>query len=103
MPQGFSIADVSFSYPTSLNTLSRAEATAGAAASHWDRQKRMAYARVEPNGYSFVPFSVELCGRLGRPAMKFLHSLGDEAAGPGGVSRASFVAGAPAGAQRLID
>jgi hypothetical protein len=26
--------------------------------------------------------------------MALLHSLGDEAAGPGGVSRASFVAGA---------
>jgi hypothetical protein len=26
--------------------------------------------------------------------MKLLHELGDEAAGPGGVSRASFVAGA---------
>jgi hypothetical protein len=26
--------------------------------------------------------------------MMLLHSLGDEAAGPGGVSRASFVAGA---------
>jgi hypothetical protein len=38
--------------------------------------------------------------------MKLLHSLGDEAAGPGGVSRASFVAGAlqsSAGAQRGID
>jgi hypothetical protein len=26
--------------------------------------------------------------------MKLLHALGDEAAGPGGVTRASFVAGA---------
>jgi hypothetical protein len=26
--------------------------------------------------------------------MKLLHALGDEAAGPGGVNRASFVAGA---------
>jgi hypothetical protein len=49
---------------------------------------------VEPNGYSFVPFSVESYGRLGQPAMTLLHALGDEAAGPGGVSRASFVAGA---------
>jgi hypothetical protein len=94
MPQGIAIADVSIINPTSLNTLSRAAATAGAAASHRDRQKQTAYARVEPNGYNFVPFSVESYGRLGQPAMALLHSLGDEAAGPGGVSRASFVAGA---------
>jgi hypothetical protein len=65
-----------------------------AAASHWDQQNRTAYARVEPNGYGFVPFSVETCGRIGQPAMKLLHDLGEEAAGPGGVSRSSFVAGA---------
>jgi hypothetical protein len=94
MPQGIAIADVSIIHPTSLNTLSRAAAAAGAAASHRDRQKQTAYARVEPNGYSVVPFSVESYGRLGQPAMTLLHSLGDEAAGPGGVSRASFVAGA---------
>jgi hypothetical protein len=49
---------------------------------------------VEPNGYPFVPFSVESYGRISHPAMKLLHALGDEAAGPGGVTRASFVAGA---------
>jgi hypothetical protein len=94
MPQGIAIADVSIIHPTSLNTLSRAAATAGAAASHQDRQKQTAYARVEPNGHSFVPFSVESYGRLVQPAITLLHSLGDEAAGPGGVSRASYVAGA---------
>jgi hypothetical protein len=54
----------------------------------------MAYAQVEPHGYGFVPFSLETYRRLGQPAMKLLHSLGDEAAGPGGVTRASFVSGA---------
>jgi hypothetical protein len=109
---------------------------------------------VEPNGYPFVPFSVESYGRIGQlshpdswgylihgigrqlapccnlgwtlvlwvtrtqeaykpwgtlkgpdwfyhlglellhqPAMKLLHALGDEATSPGGVMRASFVAG----------
>jgi hypothetical protein len=42
----------------------------------------------------FVPFSIESYGRIGQPAMKVLHALGDEAAGPGGVTRASNVAGA---------
>jgi hypothetical protein len=50
--------------------------------------------RVEPNGYAFVPFSVESYWRIGQPAMKLLHALGDEAAGPGGGTRASFIAGA---------
>jgi hypothetical protein len=54
----------------------------------------MAYARVEPHGYGFVPFSVETYHRLGQPAMKLLHVLGDKAAGAGGVTRASFVHGA---------
>jgi hypothetical protein len=54
--------------------------------------KRATYSRVEPNGYPFVPFSVESNARIGQPAMKPLHALGDEAAGPGGVT--SFVAGA---------
>jgi hypothetical protein len=30
---------------------------------------------------------------FGQPAMKLLHQLGDEAAGPGGITQASFVAG----------
>jgi hypothetical protein len=32
-------------------------------------------------------------GRLGQPAMTLLHMPGDEAACPGGVTRASFVQG----------
>jgi hypothetical protein len=77
-----------------MNIISWAATTAGAAASHQDQQKRMAYARVEPHGYSFVPFSVETYGSLGQPVIKLLHSLGDEAASPGCVTRTSFVNGA---------
>jgi hypothetical protein len=89
LPQGISVI-----HPLSLNIISRAASTAGAAASHRDQRKRTAYARVEPHGYGFIPFSLETYGRLGQPAMKLLHSLGDEAASPGGVTRASFVNGA---------
>jgi hypothetical protein len=92
LPQGISITDISAIHPLSLNIISRAATTAGAAASHRDQQKRTAYAQVEPHGYGFEPFSVEPYGRP--PAMKLLHLLGDEAAGPGGVMRASFVNGA---------
>jgi hypothetical protein len=49
---------------------------------------------VEPDGYGFVPFSVEAYGSFGQPAMQLLHQLGDEAAGTGGASQASFVLGA---------
>jgi hypothetical protein len=94
LPQGIFIADISVIHPLSLNVVSLAGTTAGAAASHRDQLKRTAYARVEPYGYAFVPFSVETYSRLGQLAMKLLHLLGDEAAGPGGVTRASFVNGA---------
>jgi hypothetical protein len=59
LPGGITIADVSVIHPLSINTLSVAAATAGAAASRHDQQKQAAYAQVEPNGYPFVPFSVE--------------------------------------------
>jgi hypothetical protein len=93
--QVITVTDISSVHPLSINTLSAA-AKAGAASSCGDQQKRNAYVRVEPNVYAFVPFSVESYGRLGNPAMKLLHDLGDEAAGPGGVSgrlllRALFV------------
>jgi hypothetical protein len=93
LPHGISNADVSVD-PLSINTLPQAATTEGAAASARDQQKRHAYARVEPNGYGFVPSSVDSDGRLGLPAIKLLQELGDEAPGPGGVSHTSFVAGA---------
>jgi hypothetical protein len=52
------------------------------------------FGRVEPNGYGFASFSVETYRRLGQPAMKLLHHLGDEAAGSGGVMWATLVSGA---------
>jgi hypothetical protein len=92
LPRGIAIADVSVVHPLSAHLFHRAASTAGAAASHRDHQKWTTYSRLEPNGYKFV--SVESYGRLSQPAMKLLHTLGEEAVGPGGVSRASFVDGA---------
>jgi hypothetical protein len=85
--------DVSLVHPLSINTLPQAATTAGAGAVARDQQKLRAYARVEPNGYGFVPFSMESYGRLSLPALKLLHELGDEAAGPGGVTRTFFYRG----------
>jgi hypothetical protein len=50
MPQGIAIADVSIIHPLSINSLSAAAASPGAAAARRDHQKRAAYAGVEPNG-----------------------------------------------------
>jgi hypothetical protein len=94
LPGGITIADISITHPLAIKTLAAAATTAGAAAARRDQQKRATYSRVEPNGFPFVPFSVESYGRIGQPAMKLLHALGDEAAGPGGGMGASFVAGA---------
>jgi hypothetical protein len=91
LPRGI---DISVVHPPSTHLLHRAASTAGAAATHRDHQKRTTYSRLEPNGYEFVPVSVESFGLLSQPAMKLLHTLGEEAAGPGGVSWASFVDGA---------
>jgi hypothetical protein len=92
LPGGI-IADISTTHPLIINTQAAAATTAGTAAARWEQQKRATYSPVEPNGYPFVPFSVESYGCIVQLAMKLLHALGDEAAGPGGVTRASFVAG----------
>jgi hypothetical protein len=55
---------------------------------------KRAYGRVDPHGHPVVPFSEATYRRLTRPAMELLHKLAEQVAGPGGVSRASFVAGA---------
>jgi hypothetical protein len=94
LPRGITIADISITPPLAINTLAAAATTAGAAAAHREQQKCATYSPVEPNGYPFVPFSVQSYGRLGQPSMKLLHVLGNEAAGPGGVTQASFLAGA---------
>jgi hypothetical protein len=94
LPGRITIVDISITHPLAINTLAATATMAGAAAARRDQQKCATYSPVEPNGYPFVPFSVESYGRIGQPAMKLLHALGDEAAGPDGVTRASFVAGA---------
>jgi hypothetical protein len=93
-PGGITRVDISITHPLAINTLAAAATTACTAAARREQQKRTTYSRVEPNGYPFVPFSVESYGHIGQSAMNLLHALGDEAAGPDGVTRASFVANA---------
>jgi hypothetical protein len=88
------IVAVSVVHPPSANTQSAAVATLGTVAVRRDALKRARYSRVEPNGYPFIPFTIESYGHLGVPAMTLLHDLGNEAASPGtSCTRASFVAG----------
>jgi hypothetical protein len=94
LPGGITIDDISVIHPLSINSIPAEATTAGAAAAWRDQQKQATYARVEPNGFPFVPFSMESYGNLGQPAMKLLHALSDDAAGPGGVNWASFVVSA---------
>jgi hypothetical protein len=94
LPGHITIADIPITHPSAINTLAPVATTAGAAGARRDKQKCATYSRVEPKDFLFVPFSFESYGRIGQPAMKLLHAQGDEAAGPGGVTRASFVAGA---------
>jgi hypothetical protein len=70
-----------------------AAAAPAVAAARTKWQKQVALLRVKPTRYVFVPFSVESYMRHGQPVMELLHKLGDYAAGPGGVTRASLVAG----------
>jgi hypothetical protein len=94
LPRGIPIVDISITHPLAIITLAAAASTAGTAAARREQQKRATDSRVEPNGYPSVPFSVESYGRIGQPALKPMHALGDEAASPGRVMRVSFVAGA---------
>jgi hypothetical protein len=67
LPRGIAIANVSVVHPLSTHLLHRAASTAGAAASHRDRQKRATYdrwRRVATSGYQFVPVSVLLLSGL---------------------------------------
>ena len=80
---GMSVVDVSVTQPAGAANRAAAANSDGAAAARRDAEKRRAYNRLQPNGYPFVPFSVETYGRLGKPAIALLGRLGVEAAGVG--------------------
>jgi hypothetical protein len=89
------IVDVSVVHPPSASTLSTAVATIGSVGVRRGALKLASYGRVEPNGYLFVPFSIESFGHVGVPTIKLVHDLGDDAASLGTLfTRARLVAGA---------
>jgi hypothetical protein len=67
----------------------------GAAQTDRAAAAKRAYNRSEPHGYPFVQCTVESYGRLGKPALRLLAGLGQDAAdSAGGASKSGFVAGA---------
>ena len=54
----------------------------------------MRYENSDPNGYTFVPISVETFGQLGKPAMELINKLAATAAAGGAVGKGAFKAGA---------
>jgi hypothetical protein len=67
----------------------------GAAAALRDRDKYRAHAGHLHPGHTFVPASIETYGHLGRPMMRYFHTLSDVAsARPLAVTRGPFLASA---------
>jgi hypothetical protein len=86
------VADIPVIHPSGAASLRAAALTDGAAAARRDTTKRAAYNALEPNGYDLIPFSVESCGRLGKPALALLSCFSEEACSSGTVSKGAFVA-----------
>jgi hypothetical protein len=95
LESGKSVVDVSITHPAAVANRVAAAMTVSTAAARRDREKRRTYGQLEPNGYPFIRFSGETCGRLGEPAISFLGQLGKEAEEAGRkISKSGFVAAA---------
>ena len=85
------ILDVSVIHPGASSYAEKAAKQPGYAADLRADQKRKKYSGAGYEGYTFVPFSVESYGRLGKPAMAFLNKLSRDS-GLRGTSRGAFMA-----------
>ena len=83
--------DVSITHPASDTMRGPASKQIGAAAAARDEAKRNDHAKHGTPGYSFVPFSVESYGCLGKEADKLLKDLADGAASTGACERVSYL------------
>jgi len=91
---GVAIADVSIVHPAGASYVKGAARQPGKAAAQRDAEKIAKYASADPNGYTFIPLSMESFGRLGKPAMQLLNRLATTAADSGAVRKDTFVGGA---------
>ena len=83
--------DLSMIHPAAQEYRAAAAKGPGEAAKIRDRQKRNDHAKEGNQGYTFVPFSIETYGRLGKPAEELLKSVADVAASTGAVDRNTFL------------
>lgn len=93
LPSGMTVVDVSVIHPAASSYLQAARTVGGAAAVR-DAAKTVRYESIDPNGYTFVPISVETFGRLGKPAMELINKLAATAAAGGAVEKSAFMANA---------
>jgi hypothetical protein len=83
--------DVSVTHPAMHSVRVKASKTPGAAAEERDKQKRRYHEKNGTPGYSFVPFSVETYGRLGKDAENLLRDMAERAASTGDCDRDCFL------------
>jgi hypothetical protein len=78
-PYGPTLLDISGLHPRCSIYVAAASQKRGAAAALHDRDKYRAHASHMHPGHTFMPASVETYGHLGRPIMRYLHTLSDVA------------------------
>jgi hypothetical protein len=59
LESGMSVVDVSIAHPPGVANRAVAATTDGASEARREREKRRTYCQLEPNGYPFIPVSVE--------------------------------------------
>ena len=91
MPSGLTVADVSVIHPASTTYVHSAQPTGGAATLR-NAVKIAKYTSTDPNGYAFIPRTMESYGPLGKLPMGLLNTL---AATASGAVKNAFVANAP--------
>jgi hypothetical protein len=79
--------NVSVTHPAMHTVRAKASKTPDAAAEERDKAKKRYHEKNGTPGYSFVPFSVETYGRLGKDAEVLLRDMADRAASSGDCAR----------------
>jgi len=83
--------DVSVTHPASQEYRDAACRRPGAAAERRDTKKMNDHAKDGTSGYSFIPFSIESYGRLGKPAEQLLKEVAEKASSTGMCDRNDFL------------
>jgi hypothetical protein len=94
LPEALTVIDVSIIHPAASTYMGQAASTDGGAAATRDQEKRARYQLSNPDGYDFIPFSVETFGRLGKPAMALINTLATSAAASASLHKSGFVTNA---------